>query len=257
MGTAGYMSPEQVRGKDADHRADIFALGTILYEMLAGKPAFEGQSAVETMNAVLKEDPPALETATGKVAPQLELIVRRCLEKHPEQRFQSASDLGFALGALAAPSGSDRISPAQSQAAATSARDRAGLKHVVWIAVTALLLLTTWAITYFHRAPVEVHPVRFFIFPPENSRFDFLSGNASGPVTVSPDGRRLAFAATTAEGKHLLWVRPPRCPLSAGTRGHGGRHLSHLVAGQPFSGIFRGREAQKDRSRRRAGAHAV
>jgi serine/threonine protein kinase/Tol biopolymer transport system component len=100
MGTAGYMSPEQVRGRDVGHRSDIFSLGAMLYEMISGKQAFHRDSGVETMNAILKEEPPEF-TETGlSVSPGLERIVRRCLEKAPERRFQSASDLAFALEAL-------------------------------------------------------------------------------------------------------------------------------------------------------------
>ncbi|MGP0071043.1 MAG: protein kinase domain-containing protein [Bryobacteraceae bacterium] len=101
LGTAGYMSPEQVRGKPADARSDIFSFGAILYEMVAGLRAFQGESSVETMNAILKEDPPPI---SGNIPPAIERVIRRCLEKAPEERFQSARDLSFALEALAAPS---------------------------------------------------------------------------------------------------------------------------------------------------------
>ena len=100
MGTVGYMAPEQVRGRDVDHRADIFALGTILYELLAGTRAFAAESAVETMNAILTVDPPALSGEHSRVSPVLDRIVRRCLEKEPGERFQSGRDLAFALQAI-------------------------------------------------------------------------------------------------------------------------------------------------------------
>src|SRR5262245_24666178 len=106
LGTVGYMAPEQVRGQEADHRADIFGLGVILYEMLSGRRTFSGESAVEVMNAILKEEPPELGETNKQINPQLEKIVRRCLEKKSERRFQSASDLGFALEALSTSSGS-------------------------------------------------------------------------------------------------------------------------------------------------------
>jgi len=105
MGTIGYMSPEQVRGADTDARTDIFALGTILYEMLSGRPAFRGESSADTISALLKEDPPELTTATRQVPPALERIVRHCLEKNPGERFQSARDLAFNLQALTSTSG--------------------------------------------------------------------------------------------------------------------------------------------------------
>ena len=97
MGTVGYMSPEQVRGRPADHRSDIFSFGAILYEMLSGKRAFHGDSAAETMAAIAKEDPPELSTATPGVSPAMDGVVRHCLEKSPGERFQSARDLAFAL----------------------------------------------------------------------------------------------------------------------------------------------------------------
>jgi eukaryotic-like serine/threonine-protein kinase len=100
MGTAGYMSPEQVRGDLADHRTDIFALGAILHEMLSGKRAFQKPTPAETMSAILNEDPVALSQIAVGIPPALERVVHRCLEKNPEQRFQSASDLAFALDAL-------------------------------------------------------------------------------------------------------------------------------------------------------------
>jgi Tol biopolymer transport system component len=97
MGTSGYMSPQQVRGQEVDYRSDIFSLGVVLYEMLTGQRAFRRDSAVETMNAILKEDPPEPSTSGRLLSPHLERIVRRCLEKNPSERFQSARDLAFAL----------------------------------------------------------------------------------------------------------------------------------------------------------------
>src|SRR3984885_11427567 len=100
MGTVGYMSPEQVRGEVADSRSDIFSLGAVLFEMATGQRAFSGDSAVETMGAILKSEPPEIDLEKSKVSPGLERILRHCLEKNPSERFQSARDLGFALAAL-------------------------------------------------------------------------------------------------------------------------------------------------------------
>ena len=110
LGTAGYMAPEQIRAKPVDHRVDIFAFGAILYEMLAGKRAFHGESTADTMTAILKEDPPDLTIADRAIPPALERIVRFCLEKNPGDRFQSARDLALALEATSggAPSSSAR-----------------------------------------------------------------------------------------------------------------------------------------------------
>src|SRR5207248_2210581 len=91
IGTVGYMSPEQVRGKGVDHRSDIFSFGAILYEMLSGRRAFQGESAADTMSAILKEDPPDLSETNQNISPTLERLVNHCLEKNPEARFHSAS----------------------------------------------------------------------------------------------------------------------------------------------------------------------
>jgi serine/threonine protein kinase len=105
MGTVGYMSPEQVKGQTADHRSDLFSFGAILYEMLSGKRAFHGDTAMETMSAVLKQDPPELTETNPSVPPALERVVRHCMEKNPEERFQSARDVAFNLANLSETSG--------------------------------------------------------------------------------------------------------------------------------------------------------
>src|SRR6266550_1113244 len=119
MGTLGYMSPEQVKGRPADARSDIFSFGAIFYEMLSGQRAFHGDSAAESMSAILREEPPDLSVTNQSVSPGLERIVRHCLEKNPEQRFQSSRDLAFDLESLSTASG---IS-----AATASARPRRAL----------------------------------------------------------------------------------------------------------------------------------
>ncbi|PYQ34244.1 MAG: hypothetical protein DMF55_09945 [Acidobacteria bacterium] len=113
LGTVGYMSPEQVRGQPVDHRCDIFAFGTILYEMLTGRRAFRADSAVETMNAILTEEPSDFaEVKVRDVSSGLERIVRRCLEKDPAHRFQDARDLGFAIEAVSGVSTAEAAPPA-------------------------------------------------------------------------------------------------------------------------------------------------
>ncbi len=126
MGTASYMAPEQVRGEATDPRTDLFAFGAVLYEMLSGVRAFRRDTAAETMTAVLKDDPPELSDPVRLVSPALERIVRRCLEKDPEQRFQSARDLSFALSAL---SGTE--SSTMARAAAVSRRT----PPLLWLAI--------------------------------------------------------------------------------------------------------------------------
>ncbi len=120
LGTVGYMSPEQVKGEPADHRADIFSLGCVLYEMVCGRRAFLRDTAAETMTAILKEPAPEVSASSSDVSPELDLIVTRCLEKNPAERFQSASDLSFALRSLLTaadrtPSGPQRERPADEE----------------------------------------------------------------------------------------------------------------------------------------------
>lgn len=145
MGTVGYMSPEQVRGQQIDHRSDIFSFGAALYEMMSGKRAFDGESSVETMNAILKEDASEISVSGTQISPGLDRIMRRCLEKKAEQRFQSASDLAFALEALGAGSTTSEalVSPVLTTRKQTLA----------WIAavVIALVLLAAAAVWFFAR----------------------------------------------------------------------------------------------------------
>jgi len=198
MGTVGYMSPEQVRGQEADHRSDIFSFGVILYEMLSGKRTFAGESAVEVMNAILKEEPPELVESNAKISPALDKIVRRCLEKKPERRFQTASDLGFALEALSAPSGSRMETTVVETVSAIPLR--AGRERW-WVGATVVAALVAMALAwaYFTRQPTpDARVMKLSLLPPEKSSF--------GQIAVSPDGRHLAFTAATG-GKLQLWVR--------------------------------------------------
>jgi Tol biopolymer transport system component len=200
MGTVGYMSPEQVRGQAVDHRSDIFSFGAILYEMLTGRCAFLGGSAADTLSAILKEEPPALSESNKNIAPALERVVRHCLEKNPEERFQSASDLAFALETRwVAESGSETAARAR---VAAGGRNR---ERLAWMAATAILLLALivalpFAIAYLRQTPVDKRAVRLSIPTP----------NLTGIVddfALSPDGGRLAFSATDSSGKERLWLR--------------------------------------------------
>jgi Tol biopolymer transport system component len=181
--------------------------------MLSGRRTFNGESAVEVMNAILKEDPPELGETDAKVSPQLEKIVRRCLEKKPERRFQTASDLTFALEALSTPSNSRLETPAVETVNATTLRSG---REKWWMGATAVLLLgmlgVVWA--YFTRQPApDARAMKLSILPPEKSSF--------GQIAVSPDGRYLAFTAATG-GNVQLWVRAldsTEDKLLAGTQG--------------------------------------
>ncbi|MEP6707319.1 MAG: protein kinase, partial [Pyrinomonadaceae bacterium] len=203
MGTVGYMSPEQLRGRRADHRSDIFSLGAVLYEMLSGKRAFHGESTADTMSAILRQEPPALSETNKNINPALERVVLHCLEKNPEERFHSASDLAFAIQAL---SGAAAVSGQTVAMAAQLARPRLG-KYLPWIIAgvfaLASIIMLPFAISSFRRAPARSNVIRAAILPPENANFPALNSFA-----VSPDGLRFAFVALSASGQYMLWVRP-------------------------------------------------
>ena len=177
MGTVGYMSPEQVRGERTDHRTDIFSFGAALYEMISGKRAFQRDSGVETMNAILKEDPPELSNTNVAISPGMDRIIRRCLEKNPEQRFQSASDLTFAIETLSAKSGTS----AAVQAIATPSRRR-------WIAAAVVVAVAALAVAF----AVGLRSGR--------ARVPTFRQLVSGPGMISsarfaPDGQNVVYGA--------------------------------------------------------------
>ena len=194
MGTIGYMAPEQVRGQAADYRADIFAFGVVLYEMLAGTRAFERATGAETMTAILREDPPPLTTIRDSVPPALERVVDHCLEKRPEDRFQSARDLAFALGASAS---------STSGRAAAATITHGPRRNIARAALPALGMfivgLAGGALLYRQLTPSS--PVA----PTLNVRYLTYSGSDFSP-SASPDGRAIAFRSDR-DGRARIWVK--------------------------------------------------
>ncbi len=209
MGTVGYMSPEQVRGQEVDSRSDIFSLGVILYEMISGRRAFQRESQPETMTAILREDPPELSTINPTAPPSLVRITEHCLEKRPEQRFQSARDLSFHLQQLSDDSGRSTIREAAKQRSL-----------VRWwpasAAVAGALLIgflggRAWTETSSAQggslgSAIAVRAITF-------------SGKDLEP-SVSPDGKMIAFASSR-DGKMRIWVKQTNggseLALTAGT----------------------------------------
>ena len=145
MGTAGYMSPEQVRGQAVDHRTDIFAFGAILYEMLAGRRAFHRSTSAETMTAILNDEPPRTSQIVQTAPPGLQRVVHRCLEKSPEQRFHSASDLAFALEALS-----------DSGSAPAAVLPQGSRSRWLWVATTGFAAILIAALIVWWRIPPAV-----------------------------------------------------------------------------------------------------
>ncbi len=202
LGTVGYMAPEQVRGLQADHRSDIFAFGAVLYEMLSGSRAFLGETTMDAMTAILKEDPPDLPSAERRIPPALARLVDRCLEKSPAARFQSTRDLAFAL------EGSS--SPSESATAIAAIPMRGSRSRVGWsiaaLSSLAFLAALPFAIAHLREPAVQPGAVRFAVAPPDDATFPGATAYFQAQ-TVSPDGRRLVFRAQRPGSADLLWVR--------------------------------------------------
>src|SRR5215813_1606217 len=192
MGTVGYMAPEQVRAQTADHRTDIFAFGTILYEVLTGKRAFQKPTSVETMNAILNEEPPAISLLVSTIPLPLQRIVQRCLEKNPEQRFQSASDLAFGLEALSDSGGSSTTVLAQ---------PRKLSRNWIYPATAIVVVLAALLAIFQFRTRSSVVPTTDWV------QITNLPDSVSQPA-LSPDGRMLAFlrGPNTFAGQSELYV---------------------------------------------------
>jgi serine/threonine protein kinase/Tol biopolymer transport system component len=198
LGTVGYMAPEQVRGQHADHRADIFAFGAVLYEMLSGRRAFQRETPAETMTAILREEPPELPSASTHLSPALQRIVNRCLEKNPAARFQSAGDLAFALDALSGSNVSAAI-------AASNVKPRS--VRLPWIAAAiSLLALAAAAIWIYTRPAPSRELIRFTFTLPEDWTLD-LPANPTVPLAVAPDGRAVLVRALDKAGVSSLLIR--------------------------------------------------
>jgi len=184
LGTAGYMSPEQARGKRVDKRADIWAFGVILYELLAGARLFKGEDVSETMAAVIKEEP-NLDRVPAKVRP----LLQRCLEKDLKKRLRDIADAMPLLELTAA------VAPPQGAGP--------------WIAqVAAVVFMVAFAaVAFLHfreTPPAAPQPLRFQIYPPDKTTF---AGAPDKPPTISPDGSRLAFTAFGQDGRARIWIR--------------------------------------------------
>jgi eukaryotic-like serine/threonine-protein kinase len=184
LGTAGYMSPEQVRGEAVDSRSDIFSFGAILYEMIAGQRAFRGDSGVEIMTSILKQEPPDLADSGLNVSVGLQRIVQRCLEKKPEARFQSASDLGFALDSLS--------SSGTSTGSLRPLKDTGKARSRILLPVALLASLAIGALA----ALALHHPA---ITHPDFTQMSFRSAYIRH-ARFAPDGRTIVYDVTT-DGK--------------------------------------------------------
>ena len=192
LGTVPYMAPEQVEGKESDARSDIWALGAVIYEMVTGARPFQGDTPASVIGSILKDEPRAISTVQPLTPPLMEHIVRRCLAKNPDERWQTAADLMRDLKWIG--EGSANTLPT-----ATAVRSRERMTwSIAGLAVLAAAALSAPTALYFRGTPAETLL----------TRFDILTPPTGDPVSfaLSLDGRRLAFVAT-AESKSRLWVR--------------------------------------------------
>ena len=194
LGTPGYMSPEQVRGDPVDARTDIFSLGTVLYEMLAGAPAFPAKSLIESGHAILESEPPSLPES---VPPSVDLLVRRCLEKEPARRFQSAADLAFDLGF--------RQLKEVDATELPSRRPRWAWLAVAVAGLSAVAALRAWTVAVSQRPSAAKEPMRFLLAPPPGSSFYWDRERDS--IALSPEGSQLAYVGATAQAERRVYLR--------------------------------------------------
>ena len=215
MGTVGYMSPEQVRGEAIDHRSDVFSFGAILYEMLSGKRAFKRDTGAETMTAILREEPPELTAINPVINPGLERIVRRCLEKNPEERFESARDVAFdleALSSVSAPTG------------AVAAPFAEAKRRRVWPLVAGAVLATALAVgvpAYLAGRKAGEQP------PPSFRQLTFRRGEIQS-AQFAPDGTTVVYSAAWDGNPVEIFVARPREPGLASLRSRGRRGARDL-----------------------------
>ncbi len=197
LGTFQYMAPEQLEGAEADARTDIFAFGAVLYEMATGRAAFAGRTKASLIAAILSADPKPASTLAPTTPPALDRLVKTCLAKDPDERFQTAHDVKLQL---------QWIAEAGSQAgvAAPVAARRKNRERLAWVTAGVLLLLAAlFGTGFFLRAPKPAPVVRSSINLPPQTRLFY-----DAPFALSPDGRRLAFVASGPDAKFMLWVRP-------------------------------------------------
>ena len=232
LGTFQYMAPEQLEGKEADARTDIFAFGVLVYEMATGKKAFEGKSQASLIAKILDSDPPPISSLQPMTPPALDRVVKKCLAKEPDRRWQAASDLYDELKWI-----TEGGSHAGMLMAAASPRQR----PLGWIAATIMLLLALGALSLVHfREPAqEARVVKMSVLPPEKATFSTRSVPA-----VSPDGRRVAFVASD-EGKNLLWVRDLDSLIGRPLPGTDGGIEPFWSPNSRFIGFFAGGKLKK------------
>ncbi len=201
VGTIQYMSPEQIEGREADARSDIFAFGAVLYEMLTGNRPFQGKSQITVASSILERDPEPLSSLKPETPPAFEHVVSVCLQKNPDERFQTAGDVKLELQWIASGKSSASAATAPAAPAPSFRRERLG-----WAAVLLAVAIVVGGM-FLHRPVPASRVYRTDLNPPPKTSFN-LVGDAAGPPVLSPDGSSIAFTASGAESNSLVWVRP-------------------------------------------------
>jgi Tol biopolymer transport system component len=233
VGTFQYMAPEQLEGKEADARTDLFALGEMIYEMATGKPAFAGKSRASLIAAILTTEPQPMAALQPMTPTALERVVKKCLAKDPDERWQSASDLKSEL---------TWITEGGSQAGvpAPVVSKRKLRERVAWaLAALALSAAAILGAIHFRESTRPARVVRSLIAPEEGT-FPILTGDFGGPPVLSPDGNLLAFAAAREQGAVLLWVRPMNALHARALTGTEGATFPFWSADSRSLGFFAG-----------------
>jgi Tol biopolymer transport system component len=199
LGTLQYMAPEQIEGRPADARTDIFAFGALLYEMLTGRRAFEGSSSPALMAAIMRDEAPSLESVKPPLPSALDRLVRTCLAKDPEDRFASMHDVLLELRWIVP----DGRAPVPSTGTLRNARRPGWLTWALGIAFAIALLAFLAIYLSRHQALTPASSISFSVYPPEGTRFP----RGTAEMAVSPDGSRLVFVALSVDGTRHLWIR--------------------------------------------------
>jgi eukaryotic-like serine/threonine-protein kinase len=199
LGTIQYMSPEQLEGKNADARTDIFAMGLVLYEVSTGRKAFTGKSQASLIAAILSSEPQSISQLQPLAPPVFERIVKTCLAKDPEDRWQTAHDVMLELKWISEGVSSSSISPVTSSI--RKSRERLAWGTVL-LAILGVLVL---GLAYFRITGTKQPSMRFQIQPPENTRFNVSS--EGGPAVLSPDGHAISFLSVDPTGGGHLWIQ--------------------------------------------------
>ena len=200
IGTFQYMSPEQLEGKEADARSDIFALGAVLYEMATGKRAFEGKSTTSVIAAILERNPAPISVVRPMFPRALDTVVKTCLEKDPEERWQSARDVKLQLKSIA---------EGNSAAASSTVKHNPWRERTAWMLAIAFLSTAAFFVVSQRRAQSTGEPVRFAVYPPEKTVFSGPPNITVGvpQFALSPDGRAMVFVANSPGADPMLWLR--------------------------------------------------